>query len=196
MSARHLRYAVAIAERVFLRYPVKSDRDEFVALRQRSREHLEKWEPIPPSGLDTFSHEAFDLEYKTRKTASQHRWLICTLDSGAIAGRIALGAIERGPFQNGRFGYWLGKDYIGKGYMREGLTLALEYCFDQLKLHRVCANVVPDNERSKNTLLRCGFVREGYSEKYLQIQGAWKDHERYAITVERWDQLLAETQSR
>jgi len=196
MTARHLRYAVETGERVFLRYPVKSDRDEFVALRAASREHLEKWEPIPPSGLDTFSDAAFDLEYKTRKSPAQHRWLICTLDSGAIAGRITLGSIERGPFQNGRLGYWLGKDFTGKGYMQEALRLALTHCFGPLGLHRVCANVMPSNEPSKNALLRCGFVLEGYSSAYLQIQGAWKDHERYAITVERWNQLSSEAQPR
>jgi len=189
MSVRHLRYAVMTGERVFLRYPVQSDRDEFVALRQHSRRHLERWEPIPPSGLDTFSGEAFDLEYKTRRTDAQHRWLICTLDTGAIAGRIALGAIERGPFQNGRLGYWLAEQYTGRGYMREALGLTLAHCFGPLGLHRVCANVMPCNGPSKKALQACGFVLEGCSEKYLQIQGTWKDHERYAITVERWNGL-------
>lgn len=196
MSARHLRYAIETGERVFLRYPVPGDRDEFVALRQGSRKHLEKWEPIPPSGLDTFSDKAFELEYKTRKSPAQHRWLICTLDSGAIAGRVTLGAIERGPFQNGRFGYWLGREFTGKGYMREGLTLALRQSFEVLRLHRVCANVMPSNEPSKNVLLRCGFVLEGYSQNYLQIRGAWKDHERYAITVEQWNTLSGDSQLR
>ena len=191
MSARHLRYAIEIGERVFLRYPVPGDRDEFVALRQHSREHLERWEPIPPSGLNTFSDKAFDLEYKTRKTPSQHRWLICTLNTGAIAGRITLGAIERGPFQNGRFGYWLGEEFTGKGYMQEGLILAIRHSFETLGLHRVCANVMPTNEPSKNTLLRCGFILEGYSKHYLQIRGAWKDHERYALTVEGWNKMSA-----
>ncbi len=165
---------------------MKSDRDEFVALRKNSQAYLQQWEPIPPSGLDTFSNEAFDLEYKTRKTPAQHRWLICTIDSGAIAGRIALGAIERGPFQNGRFGYWIGQQYAGKGYMQEALTLALKHSFETLGLHRVSANIMPSNTRSRNTLLSCGFTQEGFSKRYLQIRGAWEDHERYAPTVEEW----------
>ena len=181
--------AVRIGERVYLRSPVDGDRDEFVALRRSSREHLEQWEPIPPSGLDLYSPEAFDRELASSNTEREQKWLVCMRDTGAIAGRIALGNIERGPFQNGRFGYWIGAEYAGQGLMSEALSLAVGYAFagdDEggLGLHRVCANVVPRNVASQRVLEKVGFVREGLSEKYLQIQGVWEDHERWAMTVE------------
>ena len=182
--------AIKIGPRVLLRYPLDADRDEFVALRRASREHLERWEPIPPSGLDLYSPEAFDRELETHNTESSQRWLICMIDTGAIAGRIALGNIERGPFQNGRFGYWIGSAYAGQGLMSEALSLAVVHAFTSaddggLGLHRVCANVVPSNDASRRVLEKVGFVKEGYSEKYLQIQGVWEDHERWAMTKER-----------
>ncbi|MFK7759652.1 MAG: GNAT family N-acetyltransferase [Phycisphaerales bacterium] len=180
----------AIGERVVLRYPVASDCEEFVSLRRSSRDHLERWEPIPPSGLDLYSYEAFGQELESCNTASTQRWLICMKDSGAIAGRITLGNIERGPFQNGRFGYWIGAEFAGRGLMSEALSLAVMHAFTSvssggLGLHRVCANIVPTNAASRRVLEKVGFVKEGYSEKYLQIQGEWEDHERWAMTVTR-----------
>lgn len=181
---------VRIGERVYLRSPVDGDRDEFVALRRASREHLEQWEPIPPSGLDLYSPEAFDRELASSNTEREQKWLVCMRDTGAIAGRIALGNIERGPFQNGRFGYWIGAEYAGQGLMSEALSLAVGYAFagdDEggLGLHRVCANVVPRNVASQRVLEKVGFAKEGLSEKYLQIQGVWEDHERWGLTVDR-----------
>lgn len=181
--------ATRVGKRVSLRYPTINDRDEFVALRRASREHLEPWEPIPPSGLDLYSPEAFDNELETHNTAESQRWLICINDTGAIAGRIALGNIERGPFQNGRFGYWIGSAYAGQGLMSEALSLAVEHAFTTIQsgglgLHRVCANCVPSNAASRRVLEKAGFVKEGYSEKYLQIQGKWEDHERWAMILE------------
>ena len=180
---------IAQGDRALLRYPCQADRDAFVALRQSSREHLEPWEPIPPSGLDLYSPAAFDRELENHNTDREQRWLIIERETDSIAGRIALTNIERGPFQNGRFGYWCGADFQGKGLMTEALRLAVSHCFRPqeqggLGLHRVCANIIPRNSRSRNLLQRVGFVKEGYSQNYLQIQGNWEDHERWAMTKE------------
>ncbi len=180
---------IAVGERVSLRFPVEADRAEFVALRQASREHLEKWEPIL-SNADPFGAGCFDREIENHNTEREQRWLIIENTTGKIAGRITLGNIERGPFNNGRFGYWLGVGFEGKGYMFEALSLAVGHAFASredggLGLHRVCANIVPRNERSRALLERVGFVKEGYSEKYLQIRGVYADHERWAMTAER-----------
>jgi len=170
---------------VCLRFPIEGDRDEFVALRQASREHLEKWEPILPNA-DPFGAGCFDRDIENHNTEREQRWVIIENSTGKIAGRITLGNIERGPFNNGRFGYWLGSGFEGKGYMSEALTLAVGHAFATrddggLGLHRVCANIVPSNERSRALLLRVGFVKEGHSEKYLQIRGVYEDHERWAM---------------
>lgn len=182
--------AVKIGERVVLRYPTASDRDEFVALRRASREHLERWEPIPPSGLDLFSPDAFDRELESSNIDREQKWLVCLRDTGAIVGRIGLGNIERGPFQNGRFGYWIGGAYAGQGLMSEALSLAVAHAFIRsedggLGLHRVCANTLPRNVASRRVLEKVGFACEGLSEKYLQIQGVWEDHERWGMTQEQ-----------
>jgi ribosomal-protein-alanine N-acetyltransferase len=70
--------------------------------------------------------------------------------------------------------------------MAEGLELVMRQCFRRLKLHRLEANIQPDNERSKHLVERAGFRYEGYSPRYLKIGGRWRDHERWAITREDW----------
>ncbi len=171
--------------RVRLRHLTASDRDAFVALRVVSRAHLEPWEPIPPSGLDLYAGEAFDRELETTDTETQQRWLIVR-DDGTPLGRIAMNAIERGPFQNARIGYWIGSPHAGRGYMTEAIAACLRLAFGPMGLHRVCANTMPANAASRRVLERNGFVKEGFSERYLQIRGVWEDHERWAITRERW----------
>jgi len=66
--------------------------------------------------------------------------------------------------------------------MAKGLQLLLTKAFTELKLHRLEANIQPDNKRSIKLVSRAGFVKEGYSKNYLNIGGqGWKDHERWAI---------------
>ena len=72
------------------------------------------------------------------------------------------------------------------GYMTEALQLALHYAFKSLRLHRLEANIQPSNAASIALVKRAGFVLEGYSERYLKVCGRWRDHERWAITAERW----------
>jgi ribosomal-protein-alanine N-acetyltransferase len=181
------RRALEVGDRISLRFPVEADRAEFVALRRASREHIERWDPLPSDGFDPFGDGAFDREMECRQLPDQERWLIVRREDGAIVGRLALTAIERGPFQNGRFGYWIGAGFTGNGYMTEALRLGLRRCFRTLGLHRVEVNVVPTNEPSRRAVAKAGFHLEGLSAAYLEIQGVWRDHERWAITREMWE---------
>ena len=70
--------------------------------------------------------------------------------------------------------------------MRKGLSLVLSKCFEELGLHRLEANIQPENENSKKLVQRLGFTKEGFSRKYLRVDGDWRDHERWAILKEDW----------
>jgi ribosomal-protein-alanine N-acetyltransferase len=70
--------------------------------------------------------------------------------------------------------------------MIQAVSLILKFAFEDLKIHRVEANVQPNNLPSIAVLKRCGFAKEGFSRRYLKIGGRWRDHERWAMIKEDW----------
>lgn len=110
---------------------------------------------------------------------------VCT-EQGDLAGVINITEIVRGCFCSGYLGYYAFVPHHGKGHMTQGLHAVLAKAFGEHRLHRLEANIQPDNDASRKLLERLGFRREGFSPKYLKIAGRWRDHERWAITVEDW----------
>lgn len=123
------------------------------------------------------------------------RMLVIRRHDGAVSGMINFSQIFRGPFRNAVMGYWLGEGFTGQGLMTDGVRQALSYAFGPLKLHRVEANVMPENEASLAVVRRVGFREEGFSLRYLQINGRWRDHVRFALTLEDWRTLRRKTRS-
>jgi ribosomal-protein-alanine N-acetyltransferase len=174
------RGALARGERVFLRPPEAEDREEFLTAMRQSRGLYRPW-VMPP--LDGPAWEA----YLARTCRPGFVGLLaCLREGGAIAGVFNLSEIVRGVFQSAYLGYYAVAPFAGRGYMTEGLHLVLRHTFEKLKLHRLEANIQPGNRASIALAARCGFVREGYSPRYLKIGGRWRDHERWAITREGW----------
>jgi ribosomal-protein-alanine N-acetyltransferase len=92
--------------------------------------------------------------------------------------------VVRGAFHNAFLGYYSFLPRLGEGLMYEGMRLVLHHAFRKLKLHRLETNIQPGNRASTAFARKCGFVREGFSRRYLKIYGRWKDHERWAILAE------------
>ncbi|HWB19084.1 MAG TPA: GNAT family protein [Phycisphaerales bacterium] len=172
--------------RVFLRGISINDVNEYIALRRRTHAFLKPWEPKPPRGIDFNGQSGFQRMLKGRRSPSCRRFFVCRADDGCIMGSIGLNQIFRGPFQSCVMGYWIGKEFTRQGYMREAVLLALRHAFHALKLHRVEANIVPDNHASLALIRSCGFRFEGLAKNYLQINGRWRDHEHWAMTLEDW----------
>jgi [ribosomal protein S5]-alanine N-acetyltransferase len=97
-----------------------------------------------------------------------------------------LSQIFLGNLKSAFLGYWIGATFAGQGYMTEALDLVLSYAFENLRLHRVEANIQPENVDSKALVRRIGFRLEGFSPRYLKVAGRWKDHERWAICRDDW----------
>lgn len=97
---------------------------------------------------------------------------------------INLNEIVRGAFQSTYVGYFAFEPFAGKGLMQTAMKLAIDYAFSELRLHRIEANIQPTNTRSIKLIESLGFRHEGFSPRYLKIGGAWKDHERFALTIE------------
>lgn len=162
-------------KRVHLRRPQLSDASEFLALMEASRRLHRPWVQ-PPS-----DRKAFRI-YVERVSARGVRSLICLREDHAIVGVANLSEIVRGVFQSAYLGFYGSAPYLGQGLMREGVGLLLKHAFQDLKLHRVEANVQPANTRSLVKAL--GFRKEGYSPRYLKICGRWRDHERWTRLAE------------
>ena len=165
-------------EQVFLRYPEAADLDELQGLIRASRSTLEPWVFLDDSA------EAVERSLAQARDDRSEIYLLCESSSERIVGVIRLTEIVRGPFQNAYLSFYAHADFEGRGYMTEGLGLALAHAFTELDLHRLEANIQPDNERSRRLVERCGFRLEGFSPRYLKIGDTWRDHERWAITKE------------
>jgi [ribosomal protein S5]-alanine N-acetyltransferase len=165
---------------VFLRRPTLRDEKDFIQLVEQSRRLHRPW-VTPPSDSSSYRRYIGRIRHENFEGL-----LVCRLDAGVIVGLYELGEIARGNFQSAYVGYYVHAEHQRRGYMTEGMDLVLRHAFRTLKLHRLEANIQPGNLRSIALVERCGFHKEGFSPRYLKIGGRWRDHERWAITVEDW----------
>jgi len=165
---------------VFLRAPARGDEAEFLDLVRRSRKLHHPW-VAPPA-----TPERFRAYLRRCRDANYRGLLVCRRGDGAIVGLFNISQIVRGVLQNAILGYWVGAPFAGRGYMAKGLALVLRHAFRKLKLHRVEADLQPGNTRSRALVRGAGFRNEGFSPRFVKINGRWRDHERWAICREEW----------
>ena len=103
---------------------------------------------------------------------------------GAIAGQLNVANILHGSVSSGTIGYWIAKRYAGQGIMPIAVALAIDYLFDELHLHRVEIDIRPENEASLRIVQKLGLRQEGLKERFIHIDGAWRDHLVFGITQE------------
>jgi ribosomal-protein-alanine N-acetyltransferase len=103
-----------------------------------------------------------------------------------FCGEINLSSVQRGPFQSAYVGYWIDRAQAGRGLMPEAVVLVARFAFEQVHLHRIQISIIPRNHRSRRVVEKLKLRDEGVAQRYLEINGAWEDHIRYAITVEEW----------
>jgi [ribosomal protein S5]-alanine N-acetyltransferase len=161
---------------VTLRLVSGADQGEFLDLASASTGLHHPWMSLPATPQE-FQAYLSRFDYVTAEGL-----LICLRTTGMIAGVVNINSIIRGRFQSGSLSYAAFAPAAGQGYMSEGLGLVLRYAFEQLRLHRLEAQIQPGNSASVRLVQRLGFRSEGYSPDLLFIDGAWRDHERWAIT--------------
>ena len=187
---RRSRLPVLHAEGVTIRLPVRADFDQWFALRLHSRPHLEPFEPKWPERAPTPRTFA-DRVRRAHRLARQGReysMLIFVPGQGTarLAGGITLSNIQYNAARHANLGYWLGEPFLGQGIMRRAVGRMLSFAFADLALWRVHAACLPRNDRSIGVLEHNGFVREGFAEEYLQINGRLADHVLFGLTRQRF----------
>ena len=176
---------------VMLRTPQIADFEEWVALRETSRDFLTPWEPTWP--VDDLTRAAFRRRVKRYaedlRTDQGYAFLIMRSSDGALVGGLTLANIRRGVAQAGSLGYWTGLPFVRQGYMTAAVRAVIPFAFMSLRLHRLEAACIPTNTGSIRLLEKTGFVREGYSREYLCINGIWQDHLLYGRVTATTDIL-------
>ncbi|MFF8267919.1 GNAT family N-acetyltransferase [Streptomyces sp. NPDC016562] len=179
-SSNHLRQGVRVGLRPFR----LADGPEFTARVRESRRLHHPW-LSPPATIEEYEPYAARLAEGDVRAG----FLVCELGTGALAGFVNVNNIVRRAFQCGALGYGAFAHAAGRGLMREALGLVLAHAFAPaaeggLALHRLEANIQPANAASIALVRGSGFRREGLSPDFLHVDGAWRDHERWAITAE------------
>lgn len=184
-----MRRAVATRPGTYLRKPAQSDGREFVERVVASRGHLEPF----VFAADTVS--AYRGWLARGRRADIEQFLVCRRDDDAIVGFVNLNNIVGGSLQSAAMGWAAFAPYLGQGHLTDGVGMVLEVAFTQLRLHRIEANIQPGNHRSRGLAVRAGFRLEGLSPRYLQIDGVWRDHERWAILEDEWREHRSRSRS-
>ena len=165
---------------VTIKRPTLRYAEEFLRAIRRSRS-LHKGLVSPPGDLDAYHRYVHSLRRRNRAG-----FLVVDDDSEELVGVINVNEIVLGAFRSAYLGYYAFVPFAGRGLMHQGMRKLIDHCFRELRLHRLEANIQPENARSISLVQGLKFQKEGYSPRYLKVCGKWRDHERWAIRAEEW----------
>lgn len=188
--------ATLIGRRIVLRPLVVEDFPAWQDVRRRNTDWLLKWEPLRTPGAPdpVGSRDAFAVRCGARQRERQlgTGFGYGIFVDGHFAGEINLSIVQRGPFQSAYVGYWIDEARAGNGYMPEAVVCLARAAFDDLHLHRIQISIIPRNLASRRVVEKLSIRDEGVAQRYLEINGTWEDHIRYAMTAEEWDERREE----
>ena len=167
--------AIQLEARTWLEKPRIHHVREFIAAMKDSRGLHHPWLNAP------CNPEAYRRYLDRLERNNEDGFLIRLHGDDAICGVVNLNVITYEALCSAYLSYYAVQKYAGKGYIKEGLQLVIDHAFTQMGLHRLEANIQPGNERSVRLVESLGFECEGYSPRYLRINGKWRDHERWAL---------------
>ena len=182
--------------RVMLRPLVPADFAAWSEVRVRNEAWLLKWEQARIPGMPdaTREREAFAVRCSARERERQlgAGYGFGIFVDNQFAGEININSVQRGSFQNAYIGYWIDEARAGNSYVPESVVVVARFGFDDLRLHRLQIAIIPRNANSRRVMQKLNIRDEGTALRYLEINGAWEDHVRYAITAEEWEERRAE----
>jgi [ribosomal protein S5]-alanine N-acetyltransferase len=170
---------------VTLRPIERADGRAWHEVRSRNVTWLARWEATRPPG-----DEAAPLSFKAmvrelRRQASEGRTLpFALLVDGEFAGQVTINNIVGGSARFASIGYWIDQRHAGKGHMPTAVALAADHCWFGLGLHRVEVAIRPENAASLRVVEKLRFTEIGYAPRFLHIDGEWRDHRLFALTIE------------
>jgi ribosomal-protein-alanine N-acetyltransferase len=178
---------------VTLRPLTYSDAGAWREARQRNAAWLRPWDATVPPGSEARPSSFRSLVFRLHRQARAGTTYPFAVDvGGRFAGQVTVNNIVRGSAQFASVGYWLDRDYAGRGVMPCAVAMVIDHCFTSGGLHRIEIAIRPENSNSLRVVEKLAMREVGYAPKFLHIDGAWRDHRIYAVTVEECpDGMLA-----
>jgi ribosomal-protein-alanine N-acetyltransferase len=173
------------AGEVTLRPLAYRDARAWRAVRRRNAAWLKPWDATVPPGADARPSSFRSLVWRLNRQARQGTTYPFAIEvAGRFVGQVTVNNIVRGSAQFASVGYWLDRDYAGRGIMPRAVAMVIDHCFFTAGLHRIEIAIRPENSNSLRVVEKLGLREVGFAPKYLHIDGAWRDHRIYAVTVE------------
>jgi ribosomal-protein-alanine N-acetyltransferase len=170
---------------VTLRTIRTSDAHDWKEVRSRNQQWLRQWEATRPPEDPVRGVSFRSMVRDLRRQAKEGRCLpFALLVDGVFAGQVTVSNIVGGSAQFANVGYWIDERYAGRGHMPVAVALACDHCWFALGLHRIEIAIRPENTASLRVVEKLGFTEVGYAPRYLHINGEWRDHRLFALTVE------------
>ncbi|WP_261852204.1 GNAT family N-acetyltransferase [Clostridium folliculivorans] len=166
-------------KRLILKVLDEANAGQVLDYYMRNRDFLEEWEATKDEEFYTKETHEIQLNNDLENMLKENMlrlWIFKKDDEGTAIGTLSFTNIVRGAFWSCFLGYKLDGAEINKGYMTEALKKGIEIMFNEFKLHRIEANIMPKNKRSLRVVDKLGFYNEGIAYKYLKINGRWEDH--------------------
>jgi len=172
---------------VQLRGPRLRDGRAWSEIRLRNETWLLKWEPSSPhSWGERNSITAWPPLLSALRKAGRAGTMLpfMIVYGGRLVGQMNVSNVVHGVLRSCTVGYWVDRDVAGRGVVPTALALVIDHCFTAVTLHRVEVDIRPENHASLRVVEKLGLRREGYYERFLDIDGGWRDHVAFAVTVE------------
>ena len=154
-------------------------------LRVRNAAWLQPWEATVPPGTPGQPPTFRQMVRRLNRMARDGQTMPFAVEvDGVFAGQVTVSNIVRGSAQFASIGYWIDREHAGRGIMPLCVAMVIDHCFFGAGLHRIEIAIRPENTNSLRVVEKLGMKEFGYAERYLHIDGAWRDHRQFAVTIE------------
>lgn len=161
----------------------RRDARAWSSVRARNGAWLERWEATSPSGVPASSFSTYVAAARAQARAGTHLPFVIELD-GRLVGQVTVASIVRGSACTASIGYWVDEAVAGRGVVPTAVALVVDHCFAVAGLHRLEIAIRPENAPSLRVVAKLGLREEGLRERFLHIDGHWRDHRVFAVTAE------------
>lgn len=169
---------------LFLRILDENDSEKVLDYVVRNKDFFSGFEPQRDEDFYTIDFQASqlinDLRYITDRSMLR-LWIFNKGNPDKIIGQVTFYNIVPFAFLSCHVGYKSDKDNANKGVITEAVRRGIEIMFSEYGMHRIEAHVMPDNKASIRVLEKIGFINEGVSHKFLEVNGVWEDHLHFAF---------------